>query len=95
MLHQQDYKVKLLILILRFWLNPASAVYDMQYSKERTRLLLHCVKQGVTKISDGFGMLVGQAAHAFYLWRGIKPEIDPLFSGNDKNIKGRSNRLII
>ncbi|QEH09730.1 shikimate dehydrogenase [Histophilus somni] len=68
-------------------LQLASAVYDMQYSKESdTPFIALCKKQGVTKISDGFGMLVGQAAHAFYLWRGVMPEIDPLFSGNEIKI---------
>ena len=29
---------------------------------------------GLTNVSDGFGMLVAQAAHSFHLWRGVMPD---------------------
>ncbi|MDO4430657.1 MAG: shikimate dehydrogenase [Lonepinella koalarum] len=56
-------------------LQLSSAVYDMQYAKEEDTPFITWAKSlGVTQVSDGFGMLVGQAAHAFYLWRGLMPE---------------------
>ncbi|MFZ7259593.1 shikimate dehydrogenase [Avibacterium avium] len=58
----------------------AGAVYDMQYSKGADTPFIALAKQnGVPHYSDGFGMLVGQAAHAFYLWRGVMPDVAPLF----------------
>ncbi|MFQ1047786.1 shikimate dehydrogenase [Avibacterium paragallinarum] len=58
----------------------AGAVYDMQYSKKADTPFIALAKQnGVPHYSDGFGMLVGQAAHAFYLWRGVMPDVAPLF----------------
>ncbi|MCW9732941.1 shikimate dehydrogenase [Avibacterium sp. 20-15] len=60
-------------------LQQAGAVYDMQYSKgEDTPFIALAKQQGVQHYSDGFGMLVGQAAHAFHLWRGVMPDITPL-----------------
>lgn len=57
----------------------AGAVYDMQYAKDSdTPFIAMCKRLGVRNISDGFGMLVGQAAHSFQLWRGVMPNITPL-----------------
>lgn len=62
-------------------LRQAGAVYDMQYAKNAdTPFVAWCKTLGVQRISDGFGMLVGQAAHSFYLWRGIMPDIQPLLT---------------
>ncbi|MDO4626660.1 MAG: shikimate dehydrogenase [Pasteurellaceae bacterium] len=53
--------------------------YDMQYAKEcDTPFIAHCREQGIQHLSDGFGMLVAQGAHSFYLWRGIMPDINAL-----------------
>lgn len=61
-------------------LQQSGAVYDMQYAKGTDTPFVALAKSlGVKNVSDGFGMLVGQAAHAFYLWRGIMPEITPFF----------------
>ncbi|PJG84335.1 shikimate dehydrogenase [Conservatibacter flavescens] len=58
-------------------LQNATALYDMQYAKQSdTPFIAHCKQLGCHNLSDGFGMLVGQAAHAFELWRGIMPQME-------------------
>ncbi|MFU2077296.1 shikimate dehydrogenase [Avibacterium endocarditidis] len=60
----------------------AGAAYDMQYSKGvDTPFIALAKQQGAQHYSDGFGMLVGQAAHAFSLWRGVMPDVTPLLGG--------------
>ncbi|PJG82469.1 shikimate dehydrogenase [Caviibacterium pharyngocola] len=63
-------------------LQQAGAVYDMQYAKDTdTPFIALCKRLGVAQTCDGFGMLVGQAAHSFYLWRGVMPDVAPLLNG--------------
>lgn len=50
--------------------------YDMTYGKELTPFLQKAVELKAKKIIDGLGMLVGQAAESFYIWRGIRPNVD-------------------
>ncbi len=50
-----------------------SLAYDMMYGR-KTPFMEFAEKEGASKISDGLGMLVEQAAEAFFVWRGIKPE---------------------
>jgi shikimate dehydrogenase len=49
--------------------------YDMVYSKELTPFLQWAKDNGATKVSDGLGMLVGQAAESFRIWRDVQPEV--------------------
>lgn len=58
-----------------------SLVYDMMYGAEPT-VFLNWAKQQQPNCQtlDGLGMLVGQAAESFALWRGIKPDIAPVIS---------------
>lgn len=51
-----------------------TACYDMTYGKNLTPFLQMATKQNAKQIIDGLGMLVGQAAESFYLWRGVRPE---------------------
>lgn len=46
--------------------------YDMMYGKE-TSFISEAKSQG-SKVSDGLGMLVEQAAEAFLIWHHIKPQ---------------------
>ncbi|MDP1931702.1 MAG: shikimate dehydrogenase [Gammaproteobacteria bacterium] len=48
--------------------------YDMIYGRGDTVFQAWARQCGAAKALDGVGMLVEQAAQAFYLWRGIKPE---------------------
>lgn len=54
--------------------------YDMMYGAEPTIFLAWAKNQGATQIADGLGMLIGQAAEAFYLWRQIRPEVVPVIT---------------
>jgi shikimate dehydrogenase len=49
-----------------------SLAYDMMYGKET--LFIKQAKLQQSKTSDGLGMLVEQAAEAFYIWHHVKPE---------------------
>ena len=50
--------------------------YDMMYGKEQTKFNLWATKQGAKQTIDGLGMLVGQAAESFLIWRGVKPSVE-------------------
>jgi shikimate dehydrogenase len=48
--------------------------YDMMYGKGETPFLKLAREQGAACCVDGLGMLVEQAAEAFFIWRGVRPE---------------------
>jgi len=47
--------------------------YEMAYGRGLTPFLRLARSAGVTRLADGVGMLVEQAADAFHLWRGVRP----------------------
>lgn len=51
-----------------------SLAYDMMYGKGETPFLKLAREQGAARCVDGLGMLVEQAAEAFFIWRGVRPE---------------------
>ncbi len=57
-----------------------SSCYDMMYGAEPTIFLQWAKNHGAAHIADGLGMLIGQAAEAFYLWRQIRPEVVPVIT---------------
>lgn len=61
-------------------LGPNACCYDMMYGAEPTVFLRWAQQHGAVHIADGLGMLVGQAAEAFYLWRQIRPEVVPVIA---------------
>jgi shikimate dehydrogenase len=48
--------------------------YDLAYGSEPTAFVQWGRAQNACKSVDGLGMLVEQAAEAFFLWRGVRPE---------------------
>ncbi|KXB29581.1 shikimate dehydrogenase [Dechloromonas denitrificans] len=52
---------------------PGALAYDMMYGKGETPFLQLAREQGAARCADGLGMLVEQAAEAFFLWRGVRP----------------------
>ena len=50
-----------------------SLAYDMMYGKGETPFLALAREQGAAQRADGLGMLVEQAAEAFFVWRSVRP----------------------
>ena len=52
----------------------ADLVMDMMYGPQPTLFMTQATNAGAARVIDGLGMLVEQAAEAFFLWRGVRPE---------------------
>ena len=52
----------------------------MFYTARPTPFLAHAAQHGAAQTADGLGMLVGQAAAAYQLWRSYTPNIAPVIA---------------
>lgn len=59
------------------WFKGAMLAYDMMYGAQPTAFMRLATAESVAA-ADGLGMLVGQAAEAFFQWRGIRPPLEPV-----------------
>lgn len=59
-------------------LAPGCCCYDMMYAAKPTPFIEWAQINGASLAIDGLGMLVGQAAESFFIWRGIRPETKPV-----------------
>lgn len=66
-----------------------SVSYDMMYGKGDTTFNLWAKEHGAAYTYDGLGMLVGQAAESFMLWRGLRPGAKQILRELRKNLEGQ------
>jgi shikimate dehydrogenase len=62
------------------WISANTVCYDMVYAKQPTPFMQFAAAHGAQRCMDGLGMLIEQAAEAFFVWRGIRPDTKPLVS---------------
>lgn len=55
-------------------IGPTTLCYDMAYGKGDTAFTRWAKDVGAGRAETGWGMLVEQAAEAFFLWRGVRPD---------------------
>jgi len=63
--------------------------YDMVYAAKPTVFMEQAMQAGCADSSDGLGMLVGQAAHAYALWHGVMPQTAPVYKDLRAAIDGQ------
>jgi shikimate dehydrogenase len=59
-------------------IGPTTLCYDMAYGIGDTAFTRWANAAGAGRAETGWGMLVEQAAEAFLLWRGVKPQTQPV-----------------
>jgi shikimate dehydrogenase len=58
--------------------DSTTTCYDMAYGAGDTAFVAWAKRLGAARAEPGWGMLVEQAAEAFQLWRGIRPDTAPV-----------------
>lgn len=66
--------------IPRSVVHPQTFCYDLSYARAGTAFLAWARDQGCTRVAQGWGMLVEQAAESFELWRGVRPPTEPVLA---------------
>ena len=61
-------------------LAPGAVAYDLVYGLPAEPFLVWAHAQGASRVTDGLGMLVEQAAEAFAIWRGVRPDTRPVLA---------------
>jgi shikimate dehydrogenase len=59
--------------------DDCTLAYDLVYDPHPTPFMELARRGGAKAVSDGLGMLVEQAAEAFLVWRGVRPETAPVY----------------
>lgn len=67
---------------------PGALAYDMMYGAQPTPFLRQAAAQGASRLVDGLGMLVGQAAESFGIWHGVRPDPEPVLAALRRELAG-------
>ncbi len=67
----------------------STIAYDMAYGAGITSFNQWAKNNGAIQVYDGLGMLVGQAAESFMLWRGLRPGTKQVLRELRKNLEGQ------
>lgn len=59
---------------------PGTLCYDLSYAMHDTPFVTWAKNHGAGRVAQGWGMLVEQAAEAFRLWRGVRPDTRPVIA---------------
>ena len=59
---------------------PETVAYDLVYGPAAGPFLALARQAGASACHDGLGMLVEQAAEAFWLWRHVRPATAPVIA---------------
>lgn len=59
---------------------PGTLCYDLSYAMHDTPFVAWAKDHGAGRVAQGWGMLVEQAAEAFRLWRGVRPDTRPVIA---------------
>jgi shikimate dehydrogenase len=57
---------------------PRCVAYEMVYGRETA--FMSQAREAGCRVADGLGMLVEQAAEAFFVWRGVRPHTAPVLA---------------
>jgi shikimate dehydrogenase len=68
-------------------LRPGTLALDMMYGPAARAFLAWAEARGAIG-RDGLGMLVEQAAEAFHLWRGVRPDTAPVLAAVQQRLRG-------
>ena len=67
-------KAKAYLILPDYLINNNTFCYDLAYGASAQPFLSWATQHGVKNYCDGVGMLVEQAAEAFYIWHTVRPE---------------------
>ena len=70
--------------------NSRSVAVDLNYGEAAIAFLAWARAAGCLEAVDGLGMLVEQAAEAFELWHGVRPQTDEVYAG----LRNRDKTLV-
>lgn len=59
-------------------IGPETFAYDLGYAEGRTIFETWALSKGAKRSASGIGMLIEQAAEAFWVWHGVRPDTRPL-----------------
>ncbi len=64
---------------------------DLSYSEAAIEFMAWAKAAGAESVLDGLGMLVEQAAIAFSIWHGVRPETDAIYAELRRDVVGLHN----